>query len=192
MQRIITVSLNRNAFQLEEMAHARLGTWLLEAASRLRDNPDRVEILADLEQAVADQCVRRMRNDQTVITLDELEPALADIGQVELPAEDSPATAAPAAAPASPPLQQVTEGAFLSGVCRGLAHHAGLDVTLVRVVALILLFFTGGGMILLYLALMLLIPYAPLGTGTGKVRKLPLKSREMVTWLKLKLSAVTS
>ncbi|MGA1463883.1 MAG: PspC domain-containing protein, partial [Steroidobacteraceae bacterium] len=185
MQRIITVSLNRNAFQLEEMAHARLGTWLLEAASRLRDNPDRVEILADLEQAVADQCVRRMRNDQTVITLDELEPALAEIGQVELPAEDSPATAAPAAAPASPPLQQVTEGAFLSGVCRGLAHHAGLDVTLVRVVALILLFFTGGGMILLYLALMLLIPYAPLGTGTGKVRKLPLKSREMVTWLKL-------
>ncbi len=89
MKRIsVTVLLNRSTLQFEEAAYARLEEYLAESASLLEGDPDPSEILNDLEQAVADQCVRRMGSDQRVVTLAELEPALDEIGAVQVPVHD--------------------------------------------------------------------------------------------------------
>lgn len=185
MQRVLTVSLNRNAYQFEADAHERLVRYLDDAAHRLQGNPDHVEILRDLEQAVADRCRERMHRDQSVITLTELDPALAAIGEVE----DTPA---PASSPASdhPALQQISEKAYISGVCAGLAHSAKIELTVVRVIALVLLFFTQGAVIVLYIALMLLIPYAPLDPHRPPLRKLPRRCRETVIAVRAKLKSI--
>jgi phage shock protein PspC (stress-responsive transcriptional regulator) len=190
MQAVMTVSLNRTAVQVEQDAHARLADYLADASTKLAANPDRTEILLDLEQAVADQCKRRMLPGQTVITLTELGPALEEMGPVEVPDAAEPAVrAAPATTGA---LQQVSEGAMISGVCKGLARAAAIDVTLVRVIAVILLFATGGAMIILYAVLMLLIPFAPLAVNGPPLRKLPAKCREYVLLIRSKLSGLTS
>jgi phage shock protein PspC (stress-responsive transcriptional regulator) len=197
MKRVITASLNRNPFQFEDDAFARLESWLAEASARLQGDPDRAEILADLEQAIADQCTQRLRAHQTVITLEELAPALERVGRVETPdagaatPPEGAASGAATAAAASPPLQQVSQGAWISGVCLGLARHAALDPTLVRVLALLLLFLTGGGMILLYAVLMLIMPFAPLDPALPAPRTLPLKCRDAVLFLRAKLAALT-
>src|SRR6188768_1105049 len=81
----VTVTLNGNTLQFDEAAYARLQQYLAESASLLEGDPDPQEILSDLEQAVADQCTRRMAADQTVVTLTQLEPALAEIGAVQVP-----------------------------------------------------------------------------------------------------------
>ena len=60
-------------------------------------------------------------------------------------------------------------------------------MTLLRVIAVILLVVTGGGMIPVYLALMLLMPYAPLETGGKPLRWLPAKCRSLVEFLRAKL-----
>lgn len=186
MKRVITVSLNRNAYQFEDDANARLEAYLAEASRTLADDPDRAEILLDLEQAIADQCRRRMRPHQGVVTLEELQPALEEIGVVQRPGVAEPAaTSEPLAG--TRPLEQVSEGAWISGVCMGLARYFGIDVTLLRIVAVVLLLVTGGGMIVVYLALMLLLPYAPLDPTRGSVGKLPMKSRELVQWTRAKL-----
>ena len=190
MQAVMTVSLNRTAVQVEEDAHARLSVYLADASTKLAANPDRAEILLDLEQAVADQCKRRMLPGQTVITLAELGPALDEMGPVELPDIAEPAV--PATPNASSALQQVSEGAMLSGVCKGLARAAAIDITLVRVIAVILLFATGGAMIVLYLVLMLLIPFAPLAATGPPLRKVPAKCREYVLLIRSKLSSLMS
>ncbi len=86
MKRIsVTVRLNRSTLQFDDAAHARLENYLAESASLLEGDPDPQEILGDLEQAVADQCARRLRPDQTVVTLAELVPALEEIGSVQTP-----------------------------------------------------------------------------------------------------------
>ena len=86
MQRIsVTARLNRSTLQFEEAAYARLASYLDEAAHTLADNPDQAEILADLEQAIADRCWGRMPSGQGVVTLAELEPALEEIGSVQVP-----------------------------------------------------------------------------------------------------------
>jgi phage shock protein PspC (stress-responsive transcriptional regulator) len=187
MQRIATtVSLNRSVLQFDDAAFARLEQYLAESASLLEGDPDPQEILTDLEQAVADQCTRRLRPGQTVVTLAELEPALEEIGSVQ----------APGSVTASPPtmreatlrsLQQVSQGAVISGVCMGLARYFRLDVTLLRVITVLLLLGTGGAMILVYLGLMLLMPYAPLEPGGAPVRWLPAKCRTFMEYLRAKL-----
>jgi len=191
MQRVITVSLNHNSYVLEEDAHARLEHYLAESAATLSSNPDRAEILADLEQAIADQCNRRLQPGHTVITLAELQPALEEIGRVADPAaSESVNHGASAETVTRPGLEQVSEGAWISGVCNGLARSASIDVTLTRVIALLLLFVTGGTMVLLYVVLMLLIPYTPLQLNAPPLRKIPAKCREIVTSLRAKIAAM--
>lgn len=189
MQPVITVSLNRNAYQFERDAQQRLESYLDEANARLAGNPDRAEIVHDLEQAIADQCRKRMQNGQGVVTLLELEPALAEIGDVDAPPSESSADAKGREPGAS--LQQVSQGAMISGICNGIAAAAKLDVTLVRVIAVVLLFATGGAMILLYAVLMLLVPFAPIDSAAPPPRAVPAKCREWVQFLRAKLSALT-
>jgi phage shock protein PspC (stress-responsive transcriptional regulator) len=192
MQRLsVTARLNRSTLQFEDSAFDRLQAYLAEASRTLEGNPDRDEIMSDLEQAVANQCAARLRPEQSiVVTLAEMQPALDEIGSVQVPGTaGGPSQATQDTTRA---LQQVSEGALISGVCQGLARYMRLDVSMLRVVAVLLLLATGGGMILIYLALMLLLPYAPLERGGPPLRKLPAKSRALVEFLRSKLSTVTS
>jgi phage shock protein PspC (stress-responsive transcriptional regulator) len=188
MQRIATtVRLNRSVLQFDDAANARLEQYLAESASLLEGDPDPQEILADLEQAVADQCTRRLRPDQTVVTLTELAPALEEIGSVQAPGNSTTSPSPPPREAPSRSLQQVSQGAVISGVCLGLARYFQLDVTLLRVISVLLLLGTGGAMILVYLGLMLLMPYAPLQPGGASIRWLPAKNRRFMEFLRAKL-----
>jgi phage shock protein PspC (stress-responsive transcriptional regulator) len=188
MQRIsVTVTLNRSTLQFDEAAFEQLEQYLAGARRTLEGNPDRDEIVADLEQAIADQCTRRLPAGTTTVTPAELRPALEEIGPVQ-----APGATASSPGGAARPLQQVSEGAVISGVCQGLARYFGLDVFLLRIAAVILLFATGGGMILVYIAMMLLMPYAPLQRGGKPPRKIPAKSRSMVEFIRAKLGVAAA
>jgi phage shock protein PspC (stress-responsive transcriptional regulator) len=191
MQRLsVTARLNRSTLQFEEAAFARLASYLEEAARTLDGNPDQTEILSDLEQAIADKCHGRMTAGPAVVTLSELEPVLEEIGAVQVPGGTP--SEPPPTRPAARPLQQVSEGAWISGVCQGIARYSGLDVTLLRIVAVLLLFVSGGGMILLYLALMLLLPFAPREPGNAPLRTIPARSRQFAGFVRSKFGAATS
>ena len=190
MQPVIQVSLNRNPWHVEADAHARLEAYLAEAAAALADDPDRAEILLDLEQAIVDQCKRRMPARANVISLAELAPALEEIGPVRPPDAADAAAQAASAASASPPLQQISQGAWASGVCLGLARHLKVEVTLVRVAAVVLLFFTGGAALLLYGMLMLLLPFAPQDPQQPPPSRIPARLREWVDLIRGKLAHI--
>jgi len=191
MQRLsTTVRLNRSVLQFDDAAHARLEQYLAESASLLEGDPDPQEILGDLEQAVADQCTRRLQPGQTVVTLAELEPALAEIGSVQVPGA-SPSVERPTASEPRP-LQQVSESAVISGVCAGLGRYFGFNVTALRVFAVLLLLLSGGGVILVYFTLMLLMPYAPLEAGGRPLGWLPGKCRAFMEYLRAKFHLATN
>ena len=196
MERIsVTARLNRSTLQFEDAAFQRLQTYLAEARATLAGNPDQDEIVADLEQAVADQCTRRLPPGELVVTLAVLQPALDEIGSVQVPGP-APAAGGSAYAQAgretSRPLQQVSEGALIGGVCTGLARYMGVNVWLVRIAAVLLLFATSGGLVPVYLVLMLLLPYAPRAGGNAQVRWLPGKFRGWNEFLRAKLSTTAS
>jgi len=55
---------------------------------------------------------------------------------------------------------------ILAGVCGGLGQYLGLDPTVIRVIFAVLTVFSGTGL-LLYIILMLIIPLEPSGSMTS-------------------------
>jgi phage shock protein PspC (stress-responsive transcriptional regulator) len=215
MRPVIRVSLNGRALQLEDDAHALLAQYLESAARTLEGNPDRAEILADLEVAIADKSARFTGPARDVLNREQIATVLDEIGPVEpvpngvgggTAREDvlgaasgsagadarstAGASAASGSAGASPRrLHQITDGAMISGVCNGLAAWSSLDVTIVRIVAVILAFVTGGAAVLVYVLLMFILPFSP---DSGTTRGLPRASRSAVERLRGETAAFTS
>ena len=86
MQKVITINLNGNAYQIDEAGYAALVAYLEGAERSLKDNPDRAEILADLEQAIADKCRRFLGPHKTVVTAAEVDQIIREMGPVDGPA----------------------------------------------------------------------------------------------------------
>ena len=166
MQKVITINLNGNAYQLDEPGYDTLRAYLNDAEARLEGNPDRAEIVNDLEQAVAEKCLRYLGRGKTVVSTAEIEQILREIGPVDGGAAAAVCGVRRAARGDRAPsglrpkrLYQIREGAMISGVCNGLAAYFNIDPTFVRVGFVLLALFHGAG-ILLYILLMVLVPYA--------------------------------
>ena len=177
MRPVITISLNGNSYQLEQEGYEALRAYLATAEARLADNPDKAEILADLEQAIAEKCGRYLNSHKTVVTTEEVQQVIRDMGPVDGDAAGQASGAAGAGggaqsqpgaqtgtagrpAGATKRLYQIREGAMLSGVCNGLAAYFNIDVTIVRLIFVVLVLLTGGFWIVAYLVMMFVVPYA--------------------------------
>ena len=62
----------------------------------------------------------------------------------------------------------------IAGVCGGLAERFGWDVTIIRIVAIVLAL-SGGAAIIAYIVAMVIVPKAPLGRG-------PVSAEEEAFW----------
>ena len=67
MHKVIVINLSGNAYQIDEDGYHALRAYLDRAAAQLAGNPDRTEILLDLEQAIADKCQRFLSPQKTVV-----------------------------------------------------------------------------------------------------------------------------
>jgi phage shock protein PspC (stress-responsive transcriptional regulator) len=91
MRTVITISLNGNAYQLDAAGYEALRAYLQIAEQRLAGNPDQPEILADLEQAIADKCGRYLGPYKNVVSSEEIAEVLHEMGPVDGGAEQSAA-----------------------------------------------------------------------------------------------------
>ena len=198
MQKVITVSLNGNAYQLDEDAYAQLADYLDQSAHALAGNPDRAEIIVDLEQAIGEKCARYLNAHKTVVTGAELKQVIAEMGPVDPGLNESaagsgtgPSPQAGSAEAAPRRLYQISEGALVSGVCNGFAAYLSIDVTIVRMVFLALVLLTGGLALLGYVVLMFLVPYANTSEERAAAHGLPFNARMLVERAKQKYAEFT-
>jgi phage shock protein PspC (stress-responsive transcriptional regulator) len=197
MQKVIAINLNGHAYQLDEPAYDLLRAYLDRAEVQLKDNPDREEIIADLEQAIADKCNRFLGPHKTVVTAFEIEQVVRDMGPVEgpegaagRPPESNTAGhgGAGSRAGARKRLYQISEGAMFSGVCNGLAAYFDVDVTIVRIIFVALTVVTKGAWILAYLVLAFVIPHAETSEEHAAAHGLPFSAQELIDQAKTKYS----
>ena len=124
-----------------------------------------------------------------MITLQELLPALEEIGPVRRSGVEQTSSDSKKTTETAPSLQQISQGAWVSGVCLGLARYLRVEVTLIRVIAAALLFFTGGAALLLYGVLAGIVPFAEIDPNGPPVAKIPAKLREWIELLRRKIAA---
>jgi hypothetical protein len=94
MNTVIIVNLNGIAFHLEEPGFQTLRAYLDRAQSQLAANPDKSEIMSDLEQAIADKCAHYLNPHKNVLTAAEVDDVVRQMGPVQSEG---------AAAPTDPP-----------------------------------------------------------------------------------------
>ena len=189
MQKVVNISLNGIAYQLEEPGYNQLRAYLERAESRLKDNPDRTEVMNDLEQAIGEKCARSLSPHKTVVNEAEIAKIIEEMGPVES-AEEKAAGAAPegTAEPAQPytgpqprkRLFNIREGAMWAGVCNGIAAYINVDVTWVRIAFALITIFSWGGMILVYIALAFIVPTAETAEDRAAAFGMPFNTEELI------------
>jgi phage shock protein PspC (stress-responsive transcriptional regulator) len=169
MQKVITINLNGNAYQLEEAAYESLHAYLDRAEVQLKDNPDRTEIMADLEQAIAEKCQKFLSPSKTVVIAAEMEHIVREMGPVERADDDAPphtgderssGQTTDAGVRPSKRFYRIREGSIIAGVCTGVAAYFGIDVTVVRIIVGILALVTVGWALLGYWMVAMIAPEA--------------------------------
>ncbi len=176
MNKVITINLDGLAYQLEEGGYDALRAYLETAATRLKGNPDRDEILSDIERSIAEKFRIRLGTHKTVVVAKEVADVLVEMGPIEA---DSGSTAdigtgstgstgesggtekEPSATRGGMPrrLYRIHEGAMLGGVCNGIAVYLNIDPTLVRLAFVLLTMLWGTGL-LVYVVMVIVVPEA--------------------------------
>jgi phage shock protein PspC (stress-responsive transcriptional regulator) len=156
---LISLGGDPRQYAIDDGAYELLCQYLARARARLHDDPDRDEVLRDVERSIGEKFANLLRGDERVLTRANVELALAQVGTVETDALEPPASGATT----SPPrrrLYRLHVGQQIAGVCTGLAAYADIRVDWVRTIFLLLTALTGGLFALVYLALVFVLPIA--------------------------------
>jgi len=199
MQKVVIVNLNGIAYHLEEDAYAALRDYIAAAETQLRGNPDRTEIVGDLEQAIAEKFVRFLSINKNVITGADMTTILGEMGPVHDDASaraatgeatsgsstTGPSDGASGAGAAARRLYLMLDTGMIGGVCSGIAAFLGLDVTIVRIaVALLalfeLIFLHTPFVVLAYLIAMFVIPVADTSEERAAARGIPFNAQQLI------------
>jgi phage shock protein PspC (stress-responsive transcriptional regulator) len=173
MNKVITINLGGNAYQLEEGGYDALRAYLETAAARLKNNPDRDEIVLDIERAIAEKFRALLSSHKDVVETREVNAVIAEMGPVETDAAPAngdaqkPGNAGGTAGPGPEQtksgqpkrLYRIPEGAMFAGVCNGIGAYFNLDPTFIRAAFALSTIFWGVG-IMIYVVLMFVVPEA--------------------------------
>lgn len=163
MKKTIIINIGNSIIHIEEDAYEILTTYLNEIKQHFAKNADDFEIVTDIENRIAEMFGEMLQTGQKqVIELADVESVIAQMGRVQdFQTEEEEA---PAAAPfnqfaADKKLYRDTDEGVIAGVCAGLGHYLNIEARWVRLIAFLLIFLGGTG-ILAYLILWIATPRA--------------------------------
>jgi phage shock protein PspC (stress-responsive transcriptional regulator) len=157
MQKVIAISLTGHTrqFRVTEDAYASIDRYLTQARTRLGRDADPEEVIGDLERSIGERLDALAPGDR-VLDATQVRGVLDEIGSV-----DGDGGSPRVAAPRTPPrrkLYRIRKGQSIAGVCNGLAAYSDIGVDWVRFTFLVLLVFTAGLFLFVYVVMMFLLP----------------------------------
>lgn len=160
MKETVNVNIGSQAFTIDQDAYVALKGYLDDIRSRLPLTD--TESMVDIESRLAEIFRERVTTPMRVLTLEMVQAAMSQMGS---PADfgeccNPPQEPGQATEPGRRRLYRPRTGRSIAGVCSGIAEFFDLDVTLVRLIAILLVFF-GGLSFWVYIILWIVIPNAP-------------------------------
>lgn len=166
MNKTVNINLANTLFHIDEDAYNKMRRYLETVKRSFANTPGSDEILADIEARIAELFYEKLENERQVITHKEVDEVIAIMGQPEDYMvdedifEDEPRSKSTSRQTRVKKLYRDTEHKYVAGVSSGLAHYLGIDPLWVRILWVFLTIGSGGGFILLYGLLWILIPEA--------------------------------
>lgn len=189
MKKSFNVNLGGRIFQIDEDAYEQLSDYLVSVKTCFRNNECGEEIASDIEARLGELFEARVSaGSARIITLTLVNEMIARMGKPESMIDDEEVaggaagekgndTQDAAAAAADDYVRRVSMGKklfrdgdnkVLGGVVSGLAAYFNMNVTLLRVIAVVLFFLSTFWAFLLYLVMWAVVPLAL--TTTDKLR----------------------
>jgi len=173
MKKVINITLGNTVFAIENEAYEILSAYLEQIKVRLLDTDDQLEIVADIERAIAEKFVELGRSEKRAVSAVDVEGVKLQMGT---PADFGDAGVQEAATPQESPrnpkkLFRDPDDRVIAGVASGIANYFSVDPVFVRVTFLVLVFLNGIGL-LAYFILWLVMPVA-----TSTAQKFSMKGK---------------
>ncbi len=170
MNKTIDVSLAGMLFHLEESAYYKIKKYLKHVRNSLDNTSDTDEIMNEIEARIAELLSQKQAHPQQVIDEKSIDEIIEIIGKPEDFEEEQVENTKHTKTGISKKLFRDFDKHVIGGVAAGFAHYVGMDITLMRIIFIILLFVSHGSFILLYLLLWIIIPKAVTASDKLKMR----------------------
>lgn len=163
MHKTVSASIGSTLFAVEESAYAALDAYLDSIRAHFAASPDADEIVADIENRIAEEFAEALGSKRKVILRKDVDAVIARMGTVEdfRDFDGAAPSGAPTDRSAARPvrLYRDADDQVLGGVCAGIAKYFSIDPIVVRL-AFALSVFIGGFGVVLYILLWILLPEA--------------------------------
>jgi len=160
MKKTINISLAKQKFILEEDAYTRLTNYFEEIKKHLGQDVDGNEVIEDIEASIAEKFKKVINKNKEIITLSDVEEIIKVMGTEEdfnreMGTEDKKENKSKRRK-----LYRDPDTAIFGGVSGGIAKFFNLNIIVVRLLFIVLTFFSKGFGILLYIILWITVPKA--------------------------------
>lgn len=160
MKETVNVSIASHAFTIDRDAYELLESYLHEVKSRL-DRGEEDETYSDIEARIAEIFREKLPSPMMVITISIVRETMAQMGTPNdfgTPRNES-CEGDNNTFTNIKTLRRSKSDRMIAGICGGVAKYMGIDATVVRLAAVILIFIMGVSL-WLYILLWILIPEA--------------------------------
>jgi phage shock protein PspC (stress-responsive transcriptional regulator) len=166
MKKTLNINIGNSIIHIEEDACELLNTYLIEVKQHFGKSADDFEIVSDIENRIAEMFTEMLHTQQKqVIELADVQVVIELMGSVkDFEDESEEASSGTYTHPnfsafGERKIFRDTDDAMVAGVCAGLSHYLKMDVSILRVIAVMTVFLGGSGL-LAYLILWVSIPKA--------------------------------
>jgi phage shock protein PspC (stress-responsive transcriptional regulator) len=159
MNEVTRIHLGREPFTVAVEAHKSLKAYLADIEKKVHDH----EVVSEVELRMAELLIERGITNDKVILPEDVQYLKDQLGDPADFSEDDKDTTKESSKPSdktSRKLFRDTDTAIIAGVATGLANYSGIDVTIIRLLFVVLAIFGSGLGIAIYLVLWLAMPAA--------------------------------
>jgi phage shock protein PspC (stress-responsive transcriptional regulator) len=159
MKKTVNVSLGGVVFSLEEDAFRELSAYLNRLEIHFSKEPDKREILNDIEARMAEHLKERVPNPNQVATIEDVKHIIeimgepSDIGGTDTKTETDRGNYRQYRR-----LYRDPDNRYVGGVCSGMAAYWNIDPIIIRILFVIALIWGAGALV--YIILWIVIPQA--------------------------------
>jgi len=165
MNKTISINIGGFVFNIEENAYQKLYHYLNSIKKNFTAEEERDEIMNDIESRIAEIFQSKLSISKEVIVERDVEEVIEIMGLPEDYVSDEFAQNAQSKEQSGNTftsekrLYRDTENAAIGGVASGLSHYLNIDVTIIRILFVVLAILGGSG-ILIYVILLFVVPEA--------------------------------
>ena len=163
MKKTLTVNLGGTDFHIDEDAYRLLDNYLSNLKIHFRKEAGADEIIDDIERRISELFAEKLTAGSQVITITDVEEVIARMGKpedMEAESDSEPSVGNATRTTIHRRLYRNPDDKLLGGVISGMAAYLGWDVTLLRLLLLVVLICGVGTLIPVYIVCWLVIPEA--------------------------------